>query len=391
MKNRHLDKILGKLEDLDPGNLTILIQRLARERELLETVFNTIKDGILLINEDGVIEYSNEAANHLINLKPEDVGKAVLWKLVPDLDLTFDIKHFENTHSLSSREVHVSYPENKFIRIFVAPFEEDEEISKKRRFIVILTDVTEEKHLTEQMIEEEKLASVFLLAAGVAHEIRNPINSINIHLQLIERSINKLKKNNETDKIEKSVNACVSELNRLDGIVNNFLNAIRPVPPELTEVNLLQLLDEVLAFQAPELENLGVRVEVELKTDLPNVLADKTQMKQVFFNLIKNAIEAMNDGGLLKITTDLSDEFVYLKFIDTGVGLDPESLGRIFDPYYSSKADGHGLGMMIVQRIMRAHGGKIAIDSKKGKGTTVTLQLPLKVKRVRLLESHSDE
>lgn len=384
MKNNHLDRILGKIEDLDPTNLTILAQRLAHERRLLEAVFNIIQEGILIIDSKGVIEYSNHVANQIINLTDKDLGSAILWKLVPDLTRSLDFTNLGKDMSVISREIHMTYPENRFVRLYMVPLNQNNE---EPRFVIILRDITEEKVLTEEMIEAEKLSSLFMLAAGVAHELGNPLNSINIHLQLIQRLLSKLANSSESLKIKDSIEICVNEVNRLDGIVHNFLRAIRPLQPDLKELNLLELLNEVLILQRHEMENLGIRVQIDLPPPLPIVLVDGNQIKQAFFNVIKNAIHAMGQNGLLKISIDVDDEFLNMHFDDNGVGIDEKSFSKIFDPYYSTKNSGSGLGMMIIQRIMRNHGGQIAIKSFPGEGTRVTLMFPLKSKRVRLLES----
>lgn len=382
MKSDHLDRILGKIEDLDPTNLTILVQRLARDRRLLEAVFNIIQEGILIINAEGIIEYSNQVANRIINLEDKDLGTAILWKLVPNLRRSLDFDNLNNPNSVISREVHLTYPENRIVRLYMVPLHEKDE---DQRFVIILRDITEEKFLTEEMIETEKLSSLFMLAAGVAHEVGNPLNSINIHLQLIKRHLAKTQKTPESLKIGDSVDACVNEVNRLDGIIQNFLKAIRPIQPELNELNILELLDEVLFLQQHEMEDLDIRVEVELPPSLPPVLIDRNQVKQVFFNIIKNAVQAIGKGGLIKIQTEPDDEFLNMHFEDNGIGIEEKHLSKIFDPYYSTKEDGSGLGMMIVQRIMRNHGGQIAIKSTPNSGTCVTLRFPLKSKRVKML------
>lgn len=384
MKSDHLDRILGKIEDLDPANLTILAQRLAHERRLLEAVFNIIQEGVLIIDANGLIEYSNHIANRIINLSDKDLGSAILWKLVPDLARSLDFTNLGSDMSVISREIHMTYPENRFVRLYMVPLNQDNEAP---RFVIILRDITEEKFLTEEMIEAEKLSSLFMLAAGVAHELGNPLNSINIHLQLIQRLLSKLKASPESFKIKESIETCVNEVNRLDGIIHNFLRAIRPVQPELNELNLLELLDEVLVLQRHEMEDLGIRVQVDLPPPLPIVLIDRNQVKQAFFNVIKNAIHAMGQNGLLKISIDIDDDFLNMHFDDNGTGIDEKHFSKIFDPYYSTKNSGSGLGMMIIQRIMRNHAGQIAIKSLPGEGTRVTLMFPLKSKRVKMLEN----
>jgi signal transduction histidine kinase len=178
----------------------------------------------------------------------------------------------------------------------------------------------------------------------------------------------------------------LSQHDRLDGIISNFLEAIRPKPPDFSEVNPAEVLEEVLRFQGNELENRGITVDVALPAEPLPILADRNQLKQVFFNIVKNASEAMQSGGSLRVRSRRDDESVYLLFGDTGSGIRQEDIAKLFEPYHTTKKGGHGLGLMIVHRIMRDHGGQIGIDSREGVGTVVTLQFPLKNKRVRMLE-----
>ncbi len=388
-KSTHLDRILGRIDALDSDNLTTLVRRLVRERTLLETVFNTIQEGILVVDKSGRVEYANAAAGHLIGLREKDLGQVVLGKVMPDLSEILDFDREGNPAMMpaSSREMEITYPEPRFVRLYVVPFETEEEDERQLRYTIIISDITEEKTSTEERIANERLSSIFDLAAGVAHELGNPLNSINIHLQLMRRQLARLGKDPATDKVKSSLEACTNEVQRLDGIITHFLQAIRPQPPDLREVDLLEILSEVLTLQGPEMHNLNIHVDVEVRADLPRVMADPEQLKQVFFNITKNAMEAMDAGGDLTITTHSDDDFVTMIFADTGVGISQQDLSRIFQPYYTSKSSGHGLGMMVVQRIMRDHGGQIGIDSKPGTGTVIRLRFPQRHRRMRMLES----
>lgn len=387
-KHSSLDKVLGRADQLDAAGLQTLVQRLARERAMLESVFNTLQEGVLVITADGEIDYANEAAARMIGFK-EQGGPVTLWRLVPGLRASLDSDEGRSAPDaklpIITREFELTYPVPRVVRLYMVPFNESE--GGERRFAIILSDITSEKKSTAELIESEKISSILLLAAGVAHELGNPLNSLTIHLQLIERKLKKLKGSHEAAALSDSIRVCQDEVTRLDGIIRNFLEAIRPQPPDLSEVNVVEVIEDVLRFQAKELADRGIKVEGELPASTPVIMADRNQLKQVFFNLVKNAMEAMSPGGTLGIRVRAADDSVYLRFADSGGGIKTEDLSKLFSPYHTTKPGGHGLGLMIVQRIMREHGGHVGIESKEGTGTVVTLQFPQKHRRVRMLQS----
>ena len=291
-KGSSLDRVLGRLDTLDTVNLANLVQRLARERGVFEEIFNVLQEGVLVVGDDGGIEYANAAAQRLIGLGGDDVAGQTLWRLVPglrtSLGAALDDEAGTGAAPVVAREFELTYPEPRTVRLYMVPFRTS--IGPPvRRYAVILTDITREKRTTEARIEDERTSSILLLAAGVAHELGNPLNSLTIHLQLIERKLKKLRGTKETDSLAESVRVCRDEVTRLDGIIANFLEAIRPRPPDLAETDLTQVLAEVLRFQQRELADRGIEVEAETQP-LPKVLADRNQLKQVFFNITKNAM-----------------------------------------------------------------------------------------------------
>jgi two-component system, sporulation sensor kinase E len=382
-KHNPLDRLMGRLETLDPVNMANLVQRLAKERALYEQVFKTLQEGVLVISADGVIEYANEAAHGLIGLSGDRLVGQTLWRLVPGLRPTMGGDAGADTH-VAAREFELTYPEPRTIRMYMVPFP-DGDRGGEPRHAVILADVTRDKLTTAQRIEDERTSSILLLAAGVAHELGNPLNSLTIHLQLIARKLKKLGASPEAESIADSVDVCRGEVARLDGIITHYLEAIRPSPPDMAETSLPDVLAEVLKFQKREFADRGIAVEAETPAELPPVMADRNQLKQVFFNITKNAMESMQPGGRLMIKSRADDDSVYLLFGDSGSGIRQEDLVRLFQPYHTTKPGGHGLGLMIVQRIMRAHGGQVGVESREGKGTVVTLQFPRKDRRVRML------
>lgn len=387
-EKRHspLDRVLGQLDHLDGTNLQNLINRLAQERTLFEGIFNTVREGILVVSKEGVVEYSNSEARKMVGLKESDIGNAVLWKWIPDLAPVIDVDGAEPEFAeevSATREIEMTYPEHRFVRVYMVPFEEFEEMEP--HFVVILTDITKEITVTEEKIESGKISSIFLLAAGVAHELGNPLNSLTIHLQLMQRQLDLIEDEKVREKMQHSLSICASEVERQDGIITHFLEAIRPSPPDFQDTNLVEVLESVLRVQEQELKNSKVDVELEVGDEPPIIAGDMNQMKQLFFNIFKNAREAMQEGGTLHIETRSDDDSFYVVIADTGEGIDKEDLASVFQPYYSTKDSGSGLGLLIVNRILRDHGGQVGIDSKPGMGTVISLKFPKKHRRIRLL------
>lgn len=187
--------------------------------------------------------------------------------------------------------------------------------------------------------------------------------------------------------IKESVEICASEVSRLDSIIENFLKALRPMRPNMVDCDPIKPLAETLKLLNGELENLRISVNVDIDALLPTVYADSNLLKQLYFNILHNAMEAMDGGGNISVRASADDDFVKISFADTGCGIDEEGMSKLFKPYYTTKTGGHGLGMTIIQAIVRAHGGKIDVESKPNIGTTVTVALPRTYRRIRQIDA----
>ena len=417
MKAGFLEKLIERLGRIGPEDVQNYFLRLAQEKGFLETVFNAIQEGIVVTDSKGRITYLNDAACGLFGL---EAGEAIGKRLDERIG-GLDWKSLTRSGGPVSHDVEMFYPQNRFINFYVVPLlMEPRDIvaggvdssrgakighgdgprsssfaratadeppaatgAEKVGHVMILRDITESRRSVQQTIESERLDALRLLAAGVAHEIGNPLNSLHIHLQLMERSVQKLHDDRKKE-LQQSIDVARSEVNRLDSIVTQFLKAIRPSRPQLRPENVNE---EAVRFFAPELQDREIAVEQELRSDLPLLQLDRDQMKQAFYNVIKNSVEAMHRHGTLRIRTDLADTHVTVRFEDSGGGMSAENLSHVFEPYFTTKPSGSGLGLLIVRRIVREHGGELSIESGQGKGLTLTIRLPFIDKRIRMLEA----
>lgn len=235
-----------------------------------------------------------------------------------------------------------------------------------------------------QLIHSEKMAALGRLIASISHEINNPLQSIQGCLTLAQEE---LEGDIRPAKLERYLDVAEEEIERIAAIVQRVRDFYRPSSQEQTLVDLHQTLESVLELAGKQLQHSDVTVERLWQPDLPQVTADPAHLKQVFLNLVLNAIDAMPNGGTLRIRTLLNSTTVAIEFSDTGIGMAPETQARLFEPFFTTKSHGSGLGLSISYSIIEAHHGRIRVNSVPGEGTTVTILLPLETPDVQALEA----
>ena len=378
--DKFFSKVVDRIDKLDSADRRRQFKALADEIGFLESVFNTISEGILVVDAQGILIHSNAAAERLTAC-PLSKGRG---KAVRDLLPNWEWNHLlhpsvegKGWARKVTSEIELAYPEHRILELGALP--------NGDAVVVIIRDVTSTYARMADERENERTDAIKDLAAGLAHEIGNPLNALSLNLQLMAREFRREPDPERRERLLADVATAQNEIKRIADINRGFLNAMRPIRPNLVPASLADPLKDTLKTMKTLIEDRRIRVLLDLPPVLPPACLDCAQMEQVFFNLIKNALEAMKDGGELAITLDSDDDVVTVSFLDSGKGMTPDAVAALFEPYRTSKQSGTGLGLMISRRIVRAHGGEIDVESKEGEGTKFIVRIPRLEKRVRRL------
>jgi signal transduction histidine kinase len=243
--------------------------------------------------------------------------------------------------------------------------------------VCILTVVARRRrYMRAQKVSNEHSKPTHPLTRELVHEIRNPLNSVNLNLQILEEDLSAEKPSSASD-LQKRVQRIRGEVERLDRILTDFRRYANLPPLAFETCDLAVLIEEVLDFNEPEAQKQNVQVNREIQV-LPPVQLDQSQFKQALLNLIINGVEAMEDGGTLTVRAEPLEGDVQIEVEDTGQGIEPEQFDKIFDLFISTKAEGTGVGLAIVKQIVEGHGGRVNVESNPGQGTKFSILLPAK-------------
>ncbi len=382
-RNEFFSKFATKLDSMDSGSINSYIHLLARKHGFMESVFNSIREGIVVIDASYRLVYHNAVAKEMFGI-PDDFSHIRITRLVRGINLE-DFFNSDNREHTAYHEIEILYPKRRILNFYIVPAQ----ASGNSEFAtLIFNDITETYDRLSSAAESERTALITTLAAEVAHEIGNPLNSLYLNLQLLQRSLDSGKFTPAEGK--EMIAESKSEVERLDNIIHQFLHALRPSKPVMHVIDIKTLVLESLTFMRHEIEGRGVTVNCLWSDSLPKIRGDADQLKQAFYNLIKNAVQAMPQGGNLTISCSSDDHSVFVDIADRGRGIKQEDAARLFTPYFTTKTDGNGLGLMVVERVIREHGGRLSFESTPGEGTTFRLAFPRIGGRIRILPPPKD-
>ena len=340
-------------------------------QNLNELIVSNITTGIVVLSRTGFVQFFNPTFAKILNvgqvnqLKVQDVIPELGW---PWSDLTED-----ESKSFERREIRIQREDNALLILEVVAARFKDADGKLKGWLLLFDDRTDQKLMEENMRQQEKLAAVGQLAAGIAHEIRNPLASISGSIQLMLSN-----PGNHSDEDLKLMRIVDREIDRLNGLITEFLEYVRPEKRSNVPVNLNNVVREViesLGFN-PKLRK-DVKQEVKLRAQC-DILGNRDKLKQAILNFVINAYQAMDktDGPVFEVETFDQDDFVVLIIRDNGCGIKKENLNRIFEPFHTTKPQGTGLGLAVTHKILQAHEARIQVDSTVGEGTRFVIEFP---------------
>lgn len=391
-RNQFFDKIIKNFDKVSDIEKKRIIERLALLSNSQNIIIENLEEGIIAIDINGIIQGINKKACFLLSIPRNSEDKAIS-KCINNTNigrLILELLEANNTDTKIIKDD----KNDRMLQIDILPLGDYGIIIGT---LIKIFDITKSYESAQKLKRAEQLASFTTLAAGVAHEIKNPLGSISIYVQLIEKII---KKNMDNDcqcynEFRDYCNIIKEEISRLEDTINSFLFSVRKLVLNLEDININSLILSTVDFLKYEIENNNIKIDI--KFDIENLILkiDEKYIKQCLINIIQNSIDSIiekkkhnkSDENNILIKLKLLDNYALISIKDTGIGIKEEELSKIFEPYFTTKRNGTGLGLTNVIRIIEAHNGSFNIDSKYGVGSEAIIKLPLMLENQKFLES----
>lgn len=383
MSIKLLRRVIGSDIEISQEHLRELCASALDEFDLLKEVLDRENEGHIVLDriQGDVILMTRS----LMKLIPVSISGKNFTDSIKDPDLKkYFLSVLDGNENMNERDFSFGEGEIKTIRISFMPF-----MLKDREYLDIrFNDITENLKKEMKLRNTEALASMTTMAAGVAHEIKNPLAAMQIYTSLLRKAIQSGK---GLDKANEFIDIIEQETERLNEIAVDFLFAVKPMQVDLKLDSLNDIIMELSDFVAVEAATKNIKITLSLDKFIPSLMLDRKLLRRAFLNIINNSFYAMKDGGELIIEDKCDGDYVKLAIIDNGSGMSEETKSRIFEPYYTTKAEsGTGLGLTAVLKIINAHSGEIALDSQLGKGTCFTFKFPIPKSQRKVLKDKEE-
>lgn len=390
MSNKLLKKMVSNSSSFTKEEMINPIKSAIAESDMYLSILNSLDKGHVILDRNGVVRFFNQTIFSLIpysRFKRMDEGKSI-EDVIVDKDMRdFVLDVIDGKEKPQPKDFTIgSMNEMRTIR-----FEFKRLLCEDEFFLdIVVSDISENIRKETRLRRSESLASMTTMAAGIAHDIKNPLAAMKIHLQLMEKSLQK-KGSLSAEDANKYISVLEEEIEHLNSTAVDFLYAVKPMNAELRLDSINKIIEDLYTFLAPEANEKNISLVLDLDNFIPRLEIDAKYVRQAFLNLVQNAFSAMPEGGTLKIKSRLHGDFIEVIFSDTGTGIPEEMISKIFEPYYTTKASGTGLGLTTVYKIMKEHEGDIHVKSEIGKGTSFILQFPVPASQRFVIEDEKNE
>ena len=383
INSNFLSTLKKKIDKLDIHTIKNLISDLIEELEMTKTVFNSMSEGVIVIENDDKIIFINKIALKILEINSNLVLGESIENTIPNNQIKSVIKTaIKNEEKIINYEFRINSEYTEFISLSLYPLVKNGKIIGN---VIVIKDISLAKENERKLRHAEGLAAITIISAGIAHEIKNPLGAISIHVQLMEQEMKKCSCSLSED-LKYSLNVVKEEIDRLSEIVNNFLFAVRPLKPDLMLTNYKLFLDKFIALIHPELKSKKIKL-LKNYSELSDIWMDEKYFKQALLNLLQNSIASLvnEKNPTIEIDAYIDNNSVITEIIDNGCGIPEENQTKIFDPYFTTKKFGTGLGLTIFYKIIKEHNGDASFTSKPGQ-TIFYIKLPLPYIDERLIE-----